>query len=208
MCPYVRNGFCPISKGLFEIDTKKGGTNRFGRHITEHEKGSGKETRLVQELPSKCRQEIADAAALAVVLDVRPLGFAENKSGMEAYAGAVFRAGQSVPNGVVISSKSYLPSRTAVNSSVSRLANDLRKMFAARMERELKRIGGAITIDGLSLKLQGRHYYDFTLHYISIQKPKTVVDAPKFGIETSTILFLEGPNVASAENIRSMLNSH
>lgn len=54
--PYVRNVFCPVTKGLFEIDTKKGGTNRFKRHMSEHDKASGKANRLAQNFPSKCSE--------------------------------------------------------------------------------------------------------------------------------------------------------
>ena len=156
--PYVRNGFCAVSKGLFEIDTRKGGTNRFGRHMMEHERTSRTTVSIPQNLATRCRQDIARAAALAVVLNLRPLGFADNKEGMSAYAEAVFRAGQSVPHGVSINNNSYLPCRSTVKNSVADLARQLRETFASRISTELNSLGGAITIDGLTLKLQGRHY--------------------------------------------------
>ena len=33
LCPYIFNGNCTLSKLLFPIDSKKGGTNRFGVHM-------------------------------------------------------------------------------------------------------------------------------------------------------------------------------
>ena len=40
-----------------------------------------------------------------------------------------------------------------------------------------------------------------------MSKPKAVIDLPKFGIQSSTILFLEGPQVAGAKNIRNMIDA-
>ena len=41
-----------------------------------------------------------------------------------------------------------------------------------------------------------------------MKKPKSLLDTPVFRLESSTILLLEGPEVANAENIRSMLNDN
>ena len=50
--------------------------------------------------------------------------------------------------------------------------------------------------------------YDFTSHHIDVTCSASVMEAPKFGIKTSTILFLEGPSVANAANITSMLDEN
>ncbi len=36
MSKYVTNGFCIVPKGIFELDTGKDGTNRFGNHMISH----------------------------------------------------------------------------------------------------------------------------------------------------------------------------
>jgi len=207
VCPFVLNGYCEVSKGLLEIDTKKGGTNKFGKHINDHKKANG-ECLIERPLQEKCRASIADAAALAVVLDLRPLGFAENHDGIAKYAEAVFKAGQTVPFGANISTNSYVPSRTAVKNALERLAVQKRKNFARIFLESLESLGGAVTIDGVNLKVQGRHYYDFTVHHIDVVRPKSVLDLPKFQLKTSTILFVEGPPVGTANNIRSHLDSN
>ena len=71
----------------------------------------------MHNLSAGCRQNIADLTALAVVLHLRPLGFTENQADMSAFAESIFKAGQSVPNGVFASPKSYLPSRCMVKAS-------------------------------------------------------------------------------------------
>ncbi len=68
VCPDVLNGFCEISKGMLDIYTRKGGTNRFSGHIAHHKKSSNEQV-IQRPLHEKCRRSIADAAALAVILD-------------------------------------------------------------------------------------------------------------------------------------------
>ena len=125
--------------------------------MLEHERSVDEKHTTAQELLSKCGQEIFDHAAFAVIQDLRPLGFAENKDGMAAYAEAVFKAGQRVPVGVQVRQKSYLPSRTAVKTSLQKLVDTLRRQFAEQVTSELTNVGGAVSLDGLTLNLQGRH---------------------------------------------------
>lgn len=168
VCPYILTGFCVMSKGLYEINTRKGGTNKFGQHMTLHERCTSGEVHMERDLNPRCKEEISDAAALAVVLDLRPMGFTENREGMAAYAKAVFSAGQSVPVGIPINAKSYLPSRTAIKSSLDRLEVKLCAIFSKELRTNLLSQGGAVSVDGVTLKLQGKQYYDFTIHHISM----------------------------------------
>jgi len=62
VCPYVRNGFCPVEDGMFAIDTRKGGTNRFGRHTDVHKKNAGFQV-VQRQLAEKCRETVSEAAA-------------------------------------------------------------------------------------------------------------------------------------------------
>lgn len=163
---------------------------------------------MERDLNPRCKEEISDAAALAVVLDLRPMGFTENREGMAAYAKAVFSAGQSVPVGIPINAKSYLPSRTAIKSSLDRLEVKLCAIFSKELRTNLLSQGGAVSVDGVTLKLQGKQYYDFTIHHISMKRPANVVSFPTFGIRTSTILFLEGPAKSDGESIRNLLDVH
>lgn len=208
VCPYVSTGFCGLAKGLFQINTRQGGTNRFGRHVNEHERGFANQNTMDQDLSHGCKKDIADAAALAVVLDLRPLSFAENREGMTSFARSVFLAGQSVPVGVSINPQSYLPSRTAVKSSLDRLEAHLKARFLKKLHVDLLKQGGAVSVDGVMLKLQGKHYYDFTIHHMEMKLSKNVVAFPKFSIKTSTILFMEGPSRSDALSIRNMIDEN
>jgi len=207
VCPYVLNGYCG-SDGMLEMNTQKGGTNRFSRHMAKHEKQDTTGQVTAQELSTRCRRNITDAAALAVILDIRPLSFTDNQAGIAAFATQVFKAGQSVPSGIKINPKSYLPSRGAVVDALTRIGKELRIKYSKTLSDRLKRLGGAVSVDGVSLKIQNRHYYDFTMHHMDVTTPRAPHAKPKFGIKTSTILFIEGPSIASADNIRDILDQN
>ena len=156
-------------KCLFEIDTKKGDTNRSSQHMTEHKSIGDKRLTITQDLTTKSRQDIANAATMAVIFDLIPMGFTDNKEDMAAYAESVFSTGQSLPHGVSISKQFYLHSRNTVKASLEHLATDLRQQFTLRISTEMHKLGGAITIEVLTLKLLGNHYYDFTNHYVKVE---------------------------------------
>ena len=94
--------------------------NRFGRHIREHSKTQDTSTHA-QDLGFQFREETSRAAAMAVILDLRTISFAENQEGIAQYAKSVFTAGQTVPHGVEINPKSNLSTSTATVSSLSKI---------------------------------------------------------------------------------------
>ena len=99
------------------------------RHIADHDASKKNGNVLLHSLKLPCRKNISDAAALAVVLDTRPLSFTENKEGIAALLRAVFEAGQSMPCGVKVDPKSYTPSRTAIMNSLREMAKSFRDHF-------------------------------------------------------------------------------
>ncbi len=126
---------------------------------------------------------------------------------MVAFARAVFKAGQRTPLGVAVTEKSYLPSHTIVSSSLSELAEAYHTNFAKQLPFLLASVVGAISIDGVTLKLQSRHYIDFTLHHIEDAREKNFSSAPQFSIQTSTLLFLKSPDSATSVNLRNHLDN-
>ncbi len=207
LCLYIFNGNCAPSKGMFPIDTKKGGTNRFGFHMRTHEK-SMCPTKGIQDLDGKCRDETPRAGALAIILDLRPMKFAEEHEGMAIFAESIFKAGQTIPYGVSINRQSYLPTRTAIRSSLEKMVQKWRLSFRGYLNNELMSSGGAVSIDGMTLKIQARHFLDFTVHHIHVQKGKTALERPTFSIISSTILLIEGPDVGSGTNKRALLDEN
>ena len=65
---------------------------------------------------------------------------------------------------------------------------------------------GEISTDGVTLKVQNRHLYDFTVHHFNVKKPRTLTERPTFSIRTSTVLLIEVPKVPNTVNIRTCLN--
>ena len=67
---------------------------------------------------------------------------------------------------------------------------------------------GALSIDGVTLKVQVRHFVDFTQHHMHVRKGKTVLERTTFSIVSSTILFVEGPGVGSNSNKRGIFGEN
>ena len=167
--PYVLNGNCCVDKGLYPIDTKKGGTNRFGSHLRTHEKS---ETYLqaTQDLDAKCREDISRSGALAVLLELRPMRFAEDHEGIAQFAESIIKAGQTVPYGVSFNRKSYLPTKAAINTSLETMVGEWCDAFKEYLKNDLISAGGGVSIDGVTLKVQDRQFLDFTVDHFHMKK--------------------------------------
>ena len=159
-----------------------------------------------RQLPLAARNRVANAAALAVVVDIQPLSFCDGHARMRSFAKTIFELGQKVPANELIDPKSYLPGRTAVTTAVKELRDESRQNFIAQMHSGKLRYGGAATIDGVHLNLHGRHYYDFTLHSMHFRE-KGPFSGVQFEIKTVPLLLVEGPDPPTAKNIRTRLNS-
>ena len=61
--------------------------------------------------------------------------------------------------------------------------------------------GGAVSVDGVHLKVSGKHFDDFTVRYIT-QKEESQYKNATFEIEDKTSLLVEGPDIPNASNIR------
>ena len=205
--PYISNENCTVARGLFHIDTKKGGTNRFGVHMRVYDELRFP-TEQVQDLDRKCRDEISKAGALAVTLDFRPMRFAEQHEVIALFAELIFKAGQTVPFDASINRNSYSPTKTAINASLEQLVHDWRTSFRKYLNDELISSGGAVTIDAVTLKVQGRQFLDFTVHHMHMTKPKSILEKPKFSIISSTVSFTEGPDVSSGATKRVLFDEN
>ena len=83
----------------------------------------------------------------------------------------------------------HLPGRTAVSSAIQEYAELLRSEFHSDMKSGRLQFGGAVTIDGVHLKVQGKHFYDFTLLYIEIRQ-NTGFEEARFVIRTELCYLL------------------
>ena len=146
-------------------------------------------------------EKVAQAAELAVCLGIRPLGFCDGSVEMKNFAQTIFEMTQTVPANKKIDPKSYLPGRNAVTSAVRETSDSLRHKFITDRRNGLLRFGGAVTVDGVHLNVQGKHFYDFKLHFLEV-KDKGPFSGVQFEIPNETLLLLEEPEQPNANNIR------
>ena len=106
------------------------------------------------------------------MIDLRHPSFGEESEGMAAFAKSVFKARKSVPCGVEINPKLYLPTLTAIDKSIEDILAQLKQNFILKLRTDI--LGGdvAISIAGAKLKAQGRHFFGFTMNHFGIQKGK------------------------------------
>lgn len=60
--PHVLSGHCTVQKGIFEINARKGGTNRFRQHVLDRDKITNRKT-TSQVLDGNNRKKTTQAAA-------------------------------------------------------------------------------------------------------------------------------------------------
>ena len=83
-----------------------------------------------------------------------------------------------------------------------------RKSFKAYLKNELLGSGGAVSIDGVTLKMQGRHFLDFNSHHEYMKKGKSILEQPNFSIISNSVLFAEAPDVSSGCNKRAIFDEN
>ena len=204
VCRYVRHGSCQIDKSVFSFRTIQGGTLKLERHTKLHTTRRENSSCFVRALPRAAKTSVDHGAALAVALDLRPLSFCDGHRGMTMFAKALFELGKTVPVHESVNPKSYLPGKTAVTASVKELAHSLRENFKRKMVAGCIANGGAVSVDGVHLKANGKHYYDFTVHIMKIADKKGAQHT-EFEVENKSLLLVEGPEVATATNIREQI---
>ncbi len=105
------------------------------------------------------------------------MGFTESThAGMSKLLISVFKAGQSVPLDVKMDPESYMPSLTVVTMSLEKLARQYQHQLRDKLRNSILSIGGAISINGVNITVQGKLYYDMTLHYVLYERPTLVFD--------------------------------
>ena len=86
---YAKNGGCPSEKALNSFQKVHGGTSRLEQHTNGHKWGTAT-VRFKRQLLLAARSKVAQAAALAICLDVRPLPFCDGQSEMLHFAQTIF----------------------------------------------------------------------------------------------------------------------
>lgn len=207
VCPFVLSLTCKLTSGLFRYNTISGGTSRFERHIKMHKKPSKSSLISIKKhlRPSE-RGSIAKAAAMAVAYDFRPISFTDNKPGIVNFAKVIFEAGQSFPISDVVDPDSILPCAKTVGLALSELSVKLVNEFRNKKLPAFVQIGGALTTDGVSIKMQDRQFYDLTLHVIRVIEHESVDKRVSFELVNKTLILHEKPDNGSASHIRTMIS--
>lgn len=145
-----------------------GGTSRLERRTAGQRDHSN--TVLFQcSLPSGAKSEIARAASVAASYNIRALSFCVGHACKRHFAQSIFEIGQNVPESERTDPKSYLPGRAAVTYVVRDLFASLLTRFEAYIKDLLPKYGLSITCGGIHLRLQGKPYYDLTLHVMEVK---------------------------------------
>ena len=124
---------------------------------------------------------------------------------MHNFAQTVFEMGQSVLENENIDPKSYLSGRTGVKNAVKDFSHKYRHDFASELRKGSLQHGVAIIIDGVYLKVQGKHFYDFILHFMEVNVNGPFQE-PIFKIRNLRLLILEGSDSPTAQNVKNYLN--
>ena len=204
VCRYLVNGGYQPDKLVFSFSTIQGGTYKSDCHTKLHMQTSATNSFFVRTLPRAAKQTTAKSAAYAVALDLRPLSFCDGHPGMIKFAKALFELVKIVPVHEHVEPMSYLPGQIAVTTAVKELAHSILKQFLTEMTEGCLKHGGAFSVDGVHLKANGKHYYDFKVHFMRVKRDNAHAE-PTFQIANKCLLLVEGPEVPTVINIRQNL---
>ena len=119
-------------------------------------------------MSNSLKGNIGKAAALAVAIDLRLVSFTDRKKCMTLFSNAVFQACQITPVSDMITSESIMPCARTVTKHVHDLANTYREIFEVFYLKDILAAEGGATTDGLTMELQEKQFYDFTVYHLTI----------------------------------------
>ena len=113
--------------------------------------------------------------------------------------------GRSFPANETIEPRVHFPGCTAVTRAVKELSHSLRTKFISEKKIRDLRFVGAVMVDEVHLKVQRKHFYDFTYYIIGVTERAIVADV-SFVVRNYTMCLVEGPSVPDIRNILEKLN--
>ncbi len=111
---------------FFMFNPSSGGTGRLTRHERRHSSAAVRTAHFSKSPPSTSMSFIANAAAYAVSLDLRPISFADGQNWMKLFLEAIFRTGQTVPIADTIDPKCFMPCAKTMRKAIADKAADNR----------------------------------------------------------------------------------
>ena len=203
-CRYLLNGRCPLEKSLYSFKTIQGGTFRLERHKKTHKSGYAT-LNSQRNLPGVARGKAARSAAIAVCLDLRNFSFCDRHPDLRHFAKSMFELGQTVQENEKIDPESCLSGSTAITSAFKCLSSNLRQKFVVDVQNGCLRFGEANTIDGVCLRMHGKHYCNFPFQFLKISEKVPFPNVP-FTLKNVIVVLVEAPDHPKAQNIESCLN--
>ncbi len=201
VCPCLMKGGCQSDKSVSSFSTIQGSASKSDRHIRLQTQTRATTSCFVRTLPRAAKQTIAQSAAYAVAFDLRPLSFCDGHPGMSEFAKALVELRQTVPVHENVEPMSYFPGQTAVTTAVKEFPHSMQKQFLEEMIDGCIKHRGAVSADWVHLKANGKHYYDFTVHFMRI-KCDNSHDEPAFQFDNNCLMLIEGPKLPTASHIR------
>jgi len=126
---------------------------------------------MLKKLGSSAKKNICESAAMAVCLFMLPFSLADNRLGMIEFGSAVFQAGPVTSLSDKVDIADLFPSAKSVRQAVQELSEKMRSKFQFEILDGFLRTGGGMTCGGLTLKIQDKHFYELTLHYLEVVAP-------------------------------------
>ena len=84
------------------------------------------------------------------------------------------------------------------------MARSIRTDFTGEIKKGCLDNGGAVSVDGVHLKVNGKYLYDFTVHFTCV-KQKDVHELHVFEVKNKTILLVESMLFRNAINVHEKL---
>jgi len=135
------------------------------RHTAIHTKlRHGAQAHIPRPISCSQKKLICQSAVYAVCEDLLPFSFADHHPGLTEYTNSVFQAEQATVVSDFIDIPDMMPSKDAMGDAVVPLANKVHKNFKKNILDLAVYFGGGMNTDGLTMKVQDKHFNDLTFH--------------------------------------------
>ncbi len=116
--------------------------------------------------------------------------------------------GNTVLFGVPLNTKSYLPTWTAMNDAIKEQFEKCRKRFSRLLYAKILPMGGAVSINGVTLKTQVVTSSILTSFMLMLSKSETVLESSAFQFKETAMLVVEESNMASGTKLRAHTDNY
>ncbi len=201
-CRYLMNLGCQPDKSVLSFTTIQGDTFKLDRHTRLRTQTRASTSHFARAISLAANKTIAKSAAYNVALELRPMLFCGGHFGMIKFTKEGILWIKSNRSGIwkywihVFFSRS-----NCSDHSSQRIGYSVREIFLKEMKNACLKHSGALSVDGLHSKADGKQNYDFTVHFMRVKR-ENAHDDTTFQITNKRFILFEEPEVPTASNIR------